>query len=134
MNRGAVARARNGFGLIEIVVALTIMMVVLTSLAKGTAGVARMSNGSADRVQRSAAIDDFSGTLSAMPWDQLPTGTSCETISGEFPYERCVTVTDVSLKEKQLLITVTPTNPRIAPDTVIIDRGRPLGSDPFPPS
>ena len=120
-----------GFTLVEILVALTIMMVTITSLAAGTAAVARMSGGSADRVHRSASIDDFAGALSTMPWAELPSGTSCDQIAGEFPYQRCVTVTDVSAREKQLVITVTPDNLRSSAETITTERGRALGSNPL---
>lgn len=131
MDTERTARTGNGFSLVEVLVAITIMMVVLVSLAGGSAAVARMSNGSGDRIQRSASRDDFASALSTMPWGQLPSGTSCESFTGEFPYERCVTVTDVSAREKQLQIIVTPDNHRISPDTVIIERAMALGSNPL---
>ena len=131
MKQPEAMESQGGFSLVEIVVALTIMLVAVMSLAAGTAAVARMSGGSADLVRRSASMDDYAGALSTMPWSELPSGTSCETISGEYTYERCVTVTDVSSSEKQLLITVTPENPRISPDTITIERGWPLGSTPL---
>ena len=126
-----IAKTSSGFSLVEILVALTVMVVVLTSLAAGSAAVAGMSNGSADRVQRSAAKEDFASALATMPWASLPSGTTCDTISSAFPYERCVTVTDVSSREKQLQIIVTPENHRISPDTVTIERGMALGDNPF---
>ena len=130
MKQPKAVESQGGFSLVEIVVALTIMLVAVMSLAAGTAAVARMSGGSADLVHRSASMDDYAGALSTMPWSELP-GTSCETISGDYTYERCVTVTNVSASEKQFVITVTPENPRISPDTITIERGRPLGSNPL---
>ena len=131
MGEKRTARTGDGFSLVEVLVAITIMAVVLMSLAVGTAAVARMSNGSADRVHRSASKDDFASSLAMMPWSQLPTGTSCDTISGDFPYERCVTVTDVSAKEKLLEIIITPDNQRISPDTIVIERAMSLGPNPL---
>ena len=131
MTKQEAVESRGGFSLVEIVVALTIMLVAVMLLAAGTAAVARMSGGSADLVHRSASMDDYASALSTMPWSELPSGTSCETFSGEFPYERCVTVTNVSASEKQIVVTVTPENTRISPDTITIERGRPLGSNPL---
>ncbi len=131
MEAPKVWRGREGFSLVEIMVALTIMLIALGSLAGATAVVARMSNGSGDLVHRSGTTDDLANALSVMPWDQLQAGTSCETIAGEFPHERCVTVTDVSPREKRIFATVTPENPRVRPDTIALERGLALGPNPF---
>lgn len=131
MNARAAVECRRGFSLVEIMVALTITGVVIMSLAAGAAAVARMSGQSASLVRRAAAVDETAGALASMPWSDLPTGTVCDTVVGDFSYERCVTATDVTTKKKEFTITVTPNDPQIAPDTATVERGRILTVNPL---
>lgn len=131
MNPRNVLRSREGFSLIEVMFAITITLVVVMSLAAGTATVARMSGASAGLVRRSAAMDQVAVAVATIPWADLPSGTECEDVTGDFPYERCITATDVSAREKQFTVVITPDDPRIAPDTITLDRGRAAGQNPF---
>lgn len=124
--------SERGFGIVEVLVALTIIIFCTLSVAAGTAAVARMSGGSAGSVQRTAAMTDFVGYLSTMPWRDLPdAGETCEDVTGSFPHERCVTVEDLSQVRKRLTAVVDPDNPRVSPDTLSVERGRPLGANPL---
>jgi prepilin-type N-terminal cleavage/methylation domain-containing protein len=127
-DRGGV-RGREGFSLIEIMVALTITLVVVMALAAGTASVSRMSGNAAGLVRQTASMEEVATSLTAIPWANLPSGTTCDTATGG--YERCVTATDVNSRTKSFTIIVTPEDPRLPPDTVVVERGLAAGSNPF---
>jgi hypothetical protein len=118
-----------GFSLVEILVALTITLVVVMALAAGTAAVSRMSGNSAGLVRQTASMEEVATSLSVIPWANLPAGTACDTATGG--YERCVTTTNVNSKTKQFTIVVTPEDPRIAPDTLVVERGSASTTNPF---
>ena len=126
---GAGIQGREGFSLVEIIVALTITLVVVMALAAGTASVARMSGNAAGLVRQTASMEEVASSLSAIPWASLPSGTTCDTATGG--YERCVTTTDVDASTKSFRIIVTPEDPRLPPDTVVVERGLAAGSNPF---
>jgi prepilin-type N-terminal cleavage/methylation domain-containing protein len=126
-----VAGSCEGFTLVEVMVALTITLVVVMSLAAGSATMARMSGASAGLVRRSASMDEVATAVATMPWADLPSGTTCEDVSGDFPYERCVSVSNVSSKRKQITVVITPEDPRTPPDTITMERGRVATTKPF---
>jgi type II secretory pathway component PulJ len=131
MNSKTVIESREGFTLVEIMVALTITLIVVMSLAAGSATVAKMSGGSAGRVWRSASMDEAATAIATMPWADLPSGTTCDDVSGDFPHEQCISVSDVSSKRKQITIVITPDDPNVAPDTITMERGRVVTQNPF---
>ncbi len=125
----AAADSEGGFSLVEIMVALTITLVVVMALAAGTAAVARMSGASGGLVRQTASMEEVASSLSAVPWANLPSGTACDTAAGG--YQRCVTTVDVNARTKRFTVIVTPEDPRLAPDTLVIERGLGAGSNPF---
>lgn len=128
-DQARVARER-GFSIVEVLVAMTLTMIAVTAFAAGTAAVARLSAGSTGLVQRSASLSEYVAELYAMPFADLPS-TGCVDVAGEYSYERCVTVTDLSARRKQITITVTPDDPRMPADTMTIERGVAVGTNPF---
>lgn len=122
--------SEEGFTLVEVLVAMTLTLIAVTAFAAGTAAVARLSSGSTGMVQRSASLSEYVAELYATPWADLP-ATGCEDIGGVYPYERCVTVTDVTARRKQITVTVTPDDPRMPSDTMTIERGLTAGTNPF---
>jgi hypothetical protein len=99
------------------------------ALAAGTAAVSRMSGTSAGLVRQTASMEEVATSLSVIPWANLPAGTACDTATGG--YERCVTTTDVDARTKAFTIVVTPDDPRLAADTLVIERGLGAGQNPF---
>jgi hypothetical protein len=62
--------------------------------------------------------------LDALPFDQLATGTTCDTLAvSQLPRIRCSIVADISAKAKQVTVRVTAIgNPLIPADSVIFER------------
>lgn len=125
-------RSEQGFTLIEIMMAMTLLSIILMSLTGLTFAVSRQSFNSSMMVHRTAALTEVSERFGAMPFDSIDTYAGCATISdGPLPHEWCVTVQDVASDEKRLRVVVTPTDTDIAPDSLIVDRARTASANPF---
>jgi len=117
---------RDGVTLVELMVAMVMLAVMLTSVAGLTFEAARASVVNAGQVYRQAAMLEEIDRMSAMPYPSLPSGTQCRSVSaGRFPHTRCVSVVTTGLYSKQLTITVTPLQRGVLPDTIVFTRGNP---------
>ncbi len=72
-----------------------------------------------------------------LPWDSIhsapggPVGCITDT-TGQLIYTRCTTWDSVSLKQRRLRMVITPTGSLTGnPDTVIVERNKPLKTSPF---
>lgn len=101
-----------GFTLIEVLV--SIMILSVGSLALGTLLVrgARAGTAASAMTYQSAALTSEAGRLGALPFTQLPAGTTCVNVTtGPFFHTRCAVIVDVSANVKRVTVTVTPTAP-----------------------
>ena len=107
--------------------ALGILATVLIALGGLMFQVARSTQRSAAVAQRSAASSSAAAWIHGLPWDSLGSAVGCSSLqSGALPYDRCVTVTDVSGRHKRITVVVVPTGVvTIGADTVVIDRSSP---------
>ncbi|HXT18014.1 MAG TPA: prepilin-type N-terminal cleavage/methylation domain-containing protein [Gemmatimonadaceae bacterium] len=123
-------QTREGFSLIEIMVALTILSLVLVSLARLATIVAIRGRDNDTYAKRSAALLQEANKFGSMPFASLanfPTSDKSFT-SGDFSYTRKLTITNVNAQRYTIKIVVAPTNTAIAKDSVIIDRTAPATS------
>jgi hypothetical protein len=141
---GSVARGRSksceaerGVGLVEIVLALTILSVGLLALGGLMYQISRETRWSMAVAYRSAAAQSAASWAEALPWDSLhvppggPVGCMTDT-TGQLIYNRCTALTNVSTKHRRLSIAITPIGRLTAPpDTVVIDRNKPSQVSPF---
>jgi len=120
---------REGFTLVEIVIAMMILSTILATIAGLTFKTARRSLDSQGMEQRQAFMMQDVNMLSAVPFDSLANFTGCTTITAlPFPYTRCVTRTVLSPTITRMQIIITPAQANVwAPDTMWIDRtGTPI--------
>jgi prepilin-type N-terminal cleavage/methylation domain-containing protein len=124
---------REGISLIEVIVAMTLLGVVLTSLASATFQAARRSTTVAAEGYRQGVLMQEVNRLTALPWANLPTSTVCQTVSGgAFPHTRCVNpLSAPSSNSRRLRIIVTPMMPGARPDTIVVDRANPAVGNPL---
>jgi prepilin-type N-terminal cleavage/methylation domain-containing protein len=122
--------ARKGFSLIEIMVSLTILAVVLSSVAK-LAGIVAVRGRDADAyAKRSAALQLEANKFGSMPFSTLKTWSTADksfTISG-FSYTRKLTITAPSSNRYTIKIVIVPTSSSIGRDSVFVDRTSPPSS------
>jgi prepilin-type N-terminal cleavage/methylation domain-containing protein len=118
---------QDGFTLVEIVVAMTILSIVMVTLAGLTFQTARRSISAQGNDQRQAVIMQQLNQMAAVPYDSLGQGsyTGCTTITASFGYTRCLTMSQVSLTLRRMTIIITPTRPLWRADTVQVERKKP---------
>jgi prepilin-type N-terminal cleavage/methylation domain-containing protein len=119
--------SREGFTLVEIVVAMTILSVVMVTLAGLTFQTARRSISAQGNDQRQAVVMQQLNQMAAVPYDSLGAGsyTGCTTITASFGYTRCLTMTQVNTNLRRMTIIITPTQPLWRADTVRVERKKP---------
>jgi prepilin-type N-terminal cleavage/methylation domain-containing protein len=126
-------KAPAGFTLIEIMVAMTILVIALGGFAALTFQYIRRVETASGSAGRTAVVNQQLNRFSAITFDSLAARAGCTTFSSaDLPHTRCVTVVNVgNARHKRVTIIITPTNTRIKPDTILIDRTKPATSNPF---
>ena len=119
-------RSARGFSLIEIMVAMTILVITLAGFAGLTAQYMRRVRTLDSKVAQLALVAEQTQRLIVLPYDSLASRAGCTAVTGgTLAHTRCVTVTDVNSARKQVTMIITPTNTAIRPDTVSFHRVKP---------
>ena len=123
----------GGFTLIETMVAMVILCLTAVTLAPLMLRSARTATSAAASVHENAVLSTEVGRLNALPFDSLPTGTTCVTVTTPpLPHTRCTTVNNVSSKVHQVIVVITPSgNALLKPDTVTFDRTKANNGSPL---
>ncbi len=126
------AHTEQGFTLVEILVAIILLTIALSSLASLSYQVAQRSlNATSDSFLMGVATDEL-GYLSTLPFDSLPAQAGCTTVADDnFPHELCIAVADVSDKMREIKLIITPDVPLVGPDTIVVRRSAPAAANPF---
>jgi prepilin-type N-terminal cleavage/methylation domain-containing protein len=120
-----IMKNRDGVTLIELLVAMVIFGVMMTSVAGLTFEAARSSMVTTGDNYRQAVMLEEVNKWTAEPYGNLTVGSVCRSVStGVFPHTRCITTTSTGLYAKQLIIIVTPQQRGVRPDTVVFTRAR----------
>lgn len=116
---------RKGIGLIEVIVAMVILAITLTSLAPAMYSVSRSTIAVTGRAYRNGVLMQEVNRLVALPYDSLAVGTSGYTVtSGNYQHSRTITVTEPAANLKLVKVRITPLNVGFAPDSVSFNRTR----------
>jgi prepilin-type N-terminal cleavage/methylation domain-containing protein len=125
-------RNRQGVTLVELLVAMVLLAVLLTSVAALTFEAARSSITVAGEQYRQGVTLEAVNRLTAVRFSSLPAGTTCQTTTtGTFPHTLCVRVASAGLYSKQVQVVVTPAQPGVRPDTVTFIRANPPMTNPL---
>src|SRR5437763_1219330 len=110
---------RKGFVIVEVIVAMVILAVAVSSLAALVLSVSKSGIKTTGDAYRNGVMIQEVNRLEGIPYDSIPNGTSTVTISGgKYPHTRVVTVTEPTVNVvKSIKIVVTPVNPRYKPDS-----------------
>ncbi|MGD8277528.1 MAG: prepilin-type N-terminal cleavage/methylation domain-containing protein [Gemmatimonadota bacterium] len=126
------SRNRAGVSLVELVVAITLLGVVLASVAGLSVESAQRAESLSGQSRRQAAVAEEINRLTALPFTQLTTGTNCQNYTDPgFQHTRCVTVTFINTMNRRIQVIVTPNQPGLRPDTVIFVRANPPTLNPL---
>ena len=130
--RRARAKRRDGFALVEAMVAVVLFAIAALGLAGMSVVVARRAVTSAATTARAATMGEQLDRLQAMPFDSLSARAGCTTIFGPpLPHTRCITITALPNNKVQVRLVVTPLDPRLRPDTSTVTRARGAKDNPL---
>ena len=130
---GASGARRRGFSLIEVMISMTILAVVLSSLAGMSFLVAKRGRTNEIITKRNFVLQQQANRLGAMSANDLATlSTSSQSmVVGGFSFTRSISVTAVSTKHWQIKVVITPTDDPTKADSVTFDRSRPATGTPL---
>jgi prepilin-type N-terminal cleavage/methylation domain-containing protein len=124
---------RKGFSLIEVIIAMTLLAIVLMSLAKMSlmVGIRGRTN---DLVAKRTAVLQLEGNkLGALPYSTLSTwSTTTQTLTlGDFTYKRRMAIANTSSNRYSIKVIVIPMNDTTQKDSVTLDRTKPATTTPL---
>ena len=116
--------ARKGFVLVEVIVAMVLLAVAVSSLAALIYSVSQSGMVATGNAYRNGVLMQEVNRLEGIPYDSVNVGSSYTTVSSApYPHTRTVTVGEPVVNVvKTVRIVITPTNPRYKPDTVNFTR------------
>ncbi len=117
------ARKRGGFVLLEVIVAMIILSIVLSSLAALMFRVSRGAFLSTGGAYRNGVLLQEVNRLEALPYDSLALGTTTSSVSAlPYPHTTQITITNPATNQKLVKILITPTNALYRRDSVLFIR------------
>jgi prepilin-type N-terminal cleavage/methylation domain-containing protein len=125
-------RRRDGFALVEVMVAMVLFSIATLGLAAMSVVVARRAVTSAATTARAATMGEQFDRLEAMPFDSLAARAGCTVITGPpLPHTRCITITSLPNNKLQVRLIVTPTDPKLRADTTTFTRAKGAKDNPL---
>ena len=118
------SKARNGMVLVEVIVAMVLLAVAVTSLAAMMYSVSQNGMKATGNAYRNGVLMQEVNRLEGVPYDSVTVGsTSVSVSSGTYPHTRTITVAEpVANVVKSVKIVITPTNSLYKPDTASFTR------------
>jgi len=115
---------RKGVALVEVIVAMVLLGVAVSSLAGLVYSVSQSGLKNTGNAYRNGMLMLEVNRLEGIPYDSIPVGTQTFTVTGgSYAHTRTITVAEpVAAKVKTIKIVLTPTNSRFKPDTVSFTR------------
>ena len=126
------SRRRDGFSLVEVLVAIALFGVSMSAIAALTFAVTRQSTATVGTVERTAGLEGRVNDLLSIPWTALDARAGCTTVGGSFmPRTECIAVTTVTATRKRVTLTIVPADATIAATSVSVERTQPPAANPF---
>ena len=116
--------ARKGIALVEVIVAMVLLAVAVSSLAALVGSVSQSGIKTTGNAYRNGVLMQEVNRLEGIPYDSIAVGTQSFTVSsGSYPHTRVVTVAEPSVQRvKTITVVITPVNTKYKPDTVSFTR------------
>jgi prepilin-type N-terminal cleavage/methylation domain-containing protein len=122
---------QDGFTLVEVVIALVLMAIILTTLGGLSFTIARQAVIADNTAATQAASLDMVNRLTALPYAQLTAGTVCDSAgSVNNWYRRCATITP-SGNGMRVDVVTTPEQRGVPPHAVTLIRNAPPAQNPL---
>ena len=121
-------RRRAGFSIIELLVAITILGVALSSLARLTVTVSQRGRSNDLAAKRTFVLQQQANLVGAMPYARIASLPASKSFGGtDFPFTRRVTITTGS-RYSTIRVVIVPSRDTIRKDSLVINRSNPAGS------
>ena len=119
-NAARSSEGRKGFVLVEIIVAMVLLAVAVSSLAALVYSVSHSGIKTSGDAYRNGVLMQEVNRLEGVPYDSIPNGTSSVTVStGQYAHTRTVTVSELQANViKAIKVVIKPTNPQFKADSV----------------
>jgi hypothetical protein len=111
---------RKGFVIVEIIVAMVLLAVAVSSLAALMYSVSQNGSKAVGNAYRNGVLMHEVNRLEGIPYDSIANGSSSVTVTtAPYPHTRLITVSEpVANVVKSIRVVITPTNSMFKPDTV----------------
>ena len=115
---------RKGFVIVEVIVAMVLLAVAVTSLAALLFSISNSGMIATGNAYRNGVLMNEVNRLEGTPYDSIAVGTSSISVStAPYPHTRVITVTEpVANTVKTVNVIITPTNAKYKPDTLSFTR------------
>ena len=122
----AVSEPRKGFALIEVIVAMVLLAVAVSSLAALMYSVSQNGMKATGNAYRNGVLMHEVNRLEGIPYDSIAIGSTSVSVSTmPYPHTRVITVSEpVARTIKSITVVITPVNVKFKPDTVSFIRTR----------
>jgi prepilin-type N-terminal cleavage/methylation domain-containing protein len=126
-------KSRKGFSLIEVMVAMTMLAIVLMSLAKMSLVVAVRGRGNDLFAKRTAVLQLEANKLGAIPYSTLASwSTTTTTLTlGDFTYKRRMAIANTGTNRYSIKVIIIPMSDTTKQDSVTLDRTKPATNTPL---
>jgi Tfp pilus assembly protein PilV len=120
------AKARKGFVIVEVIVAMILLGIAISSLAALLYSISQATQVTTGNAYRNGVLMQEMNRLEGTPYDSIAVGTSSFTVSSApYPHTRVVTVAEpVANTFKTINVVITPTNKKYKPDSVAFTRSK----------
>lgn len=116
---------RKGIGLIEVIVAMVILGITLSSLVPIMYSMSKTTVSVAGKAYRNGVLMHEVNRLIALPYDSIPVGTSTFTVTtGKYPHTRTISISEPVANLKLVKVVVVPSNVVLKPDSISFNRTR----------
>ena len=118
------SRPRKGVALVEVIVAMVLLAVAVTSLAALVYSISRSGLAATGNAYRNGVLMQEVNRLETWPYDSVPVGSFSTTVSTQpYPHTRLITVNEpVANVMKTVKIVIQPANSAFRPDTAVFIR------------
>lgn len=115
---------RKGFSVVEVIVAMVLLAIAVSSLAALTYSVSQSAIAATGNAYRNGVLMQEVNRLEMSPYDSVPTGTTTLTVSTPpYPHTTVITVAEPTVGVlKTVKVVITPTQARLKPDTATFIR------------
>jgi len=114
-----VTNERKGFSVVEVLVAMVLLAIAVSSLAALTYSVSQNVMIATGNAYRNGVLMQEVNRLEGIPYDSIKTATTTQTVTGTtYPHTTMITITEPTVNLiKNVKIIITPTQARLRPDT-----------------